>query len=1282
MFKAFKEKVSNEYEKAKVNIQTQAQNLIVNNGTISNIANTINDNKLLGELSRSGSKNDMTTLGESSKNDSVKSEGDLHYSEPGFSLVDLDEETTQTPSHPPPAQVNTSTPTPSKVHSSADSDSFFRTNFFTSMVSNLVPQSDIESEYESESSSGRNLEYVSKEQLIELCIKLKDRGRKYKERWGEVVKAYRGTIEERDKLKNVLGETQDRALRRVNELKEQCQLEQEAKRHLEENLQVLIEERDEEIKVLKTKIELINTSGDSSSELIDLSAGEGTEEQSQKIANLEALLAKCNESLKSHKEKLDVITKEYEEIVPFKAQAEKLEKEVEYFKKLKESASASFAEAKQKLHDELESRSIIIKELKDQNEKGKIEVKKLANEMKAKNEMIKGLNEKVTKIESTVESEKSTLMEELSRGKVAAINLLREEYEKRIQASDSEWEEKLKAVTEQNQQLSQKLLTAEHSTNDEQSEHLQEQLNQQIAEAKAETVQLETQLTEVNDKLTSALEQLNANQLNYQAELETLHEEISKANQSAEEYRTKVAELSEQLTELNGLREKLQSTEQLLAEKELHRQEIGSEMEAVRNQLEERVQLIEKLTQEATTAEARVSELMVQLQQFEEQQRQQQQQQQQSSEQSTPVESELLQEMESRIETLKEKNRQKIGKIGELEKTLAAKDSEIVELISARSKLEQEVSALKERMQSESSSVEATVTQLRADLEKSEKVLEVTKNLMNKLKEDNSTLQKEATELRKQCTELSEEKSRLVTELENLNEKLTTSKQKAAESDRQNSVYLEEITKIKSNAKEILESKQKLKEKLTSSEKRVASLKKEVQEATEKSKQLTQQIGELTASSSGQEQERAQMEQAVQKLKTKLAEKEAEVVQWRQKAAELEQAAESSNSSQNDLMSEMEASLRTTNERCIELEEKLKMRTGEEQNLRTEIIALEERLKLTSKGEKELREDLRISGDVNNSLKEQVHKYLSEINDLKGEIEAIKGKHELAVDKLYKQLEVRESQLDESLMNANSQYNSTAQDLLKSKADVARLSKQLEELTAANRDLEAKLLGAQENSEAHQRKTIEQYEMQLEAMQAKLEQEKQALAEKMDQFDTVESRRIAEHKDLVARMETEIQEKGTALEEVHEYYQQRLKAKDGELKHLHEQLTSTDKSNYQINALQNSVLQYHEENARLKEQLSAFRQHQNPSTVDNGHKGTTNQQQSDMENCALLGLHLPQPTEYEYLRNILFEFMIGREPVTLAKVIAAVMRFSNDQTDQIVKKQEALQSHLKFNKPA
>ena len=50
--------------------------------------------------------------------------------------------------------------------------------------------------------------------------------------------------------------------------------------------------------------------------------------------------------------------------------------------------------------------------------------------------------------------------------------------------------------------------------------------------------------------------------------------------------------------------------------------------------------------------------------------------------------------------------------------------------------------------------------------------------------------------------------------------------------------------------------------------------------------------------------------------------------------------------------------------------------------------------------------------------------------------------------------------------------------------------------------------------------------------------------------------------------------------------------------------------------------------------------------------GKTN---SDLENCAILGLHLPQPTEYEYLRNILFEFMMGREPVVRASTNDAAM---------------------------
>ena len=53
---------------------------------------------------------------------------------------------------------------------------------------------------------------------------------------------------------HVLVETQDRSLRRISELREQCALEQQAKAHLEENLRSDLEEKDNLIAVLNTKV--------------------------------------------------------------------------------------------------------------------------------------------------------------------------------------------------------------------------------------------------------------------------------------------------------------------------------------------------------------------------------------------------------------------------------------------------------------------------------------------------------------------------------------------------------------------------------------------------------------------------------------------------------------------------------------------------------------------------------------------------------------------------------------------------------------------------------------------------------------------------------------------------------------------------------------------------------------------------------------------------------------------------------------------------------------------
>lgn len=68
-------------------------------------------------------------------------------------------------------------------------------------------------------------------------------------------------------------ESQDKALRRMAELREQCQLEQKAKAHLEESLRNDVEERDHIIDTLKTKISLLS-SGEENMQLIDFGSNQ------------------------------------------------------------------------------------------------------------------------------------------------------------------------------------------------------------------------------------------------------------------------------------------------------------------------------------------------------------------------------------------------------------------------------------------------------------------------------------------------------------------------------------------------------------------------------------------------------------------------------------------------------------------------------------------------------------------------------------------------------------------------------------------------------------------------------------------------------------------------------------------------------------------------------------------------------------------------------------------------------------------------------------------------
>lgn len=53
---------------------------------------------------------------------------------------------------------------------------------------------------------------------------------------------------------------------------------------------------------------------------------------------------------------------------------------------------------------------------------------------------------------------------------------------------------------------------------------------------------------------------------------------------------------------------------------------------------------------------------------------------------------------------------------------------------------------------------------------------------------------------------------------------------------------------------------------------------------------------------------------------------------------------------------------------------------------------------------------------------------------------------------------------------------------------------------------------------------------------------------------------------------------------------------------------------------------------------------------------------------------LENDTEHEYLRNILYEYMMGKEQLVLAKVLSAIVKFNEEQTHSVLEKEQQRQT--------
>lgn len=202
------------------------------------------------------------------------------------------------------------------------------------------------------------------------------------------------------KARQVLVETQDKALRRISELREQCQLEQQAKAHLEQALRLEMDDMQCVVKTLKTKLELLGENPDNV--LNGSSTSSSLKEEEPSLINLSSDADTSNE----HIELINRLEMELKEV---RQQLENSQKDLAEIKKQEDESNISMAQNKQMIHSELETKESEVKKLRDMIAEFEVNQMVTSQEMKSIKET---LNQKTQELEG-VFSDKLKLEERL-----------------------------------------------------------------------------------------------------------------------------------------------------------------------------------------------------------------------------------------------------------------------------------------------------------------------------------------------------------------------------------------------------------------------------------------------------------------------------------------------------------------------------------------------------------------------------------------------------------------------------------------------------------------------------------------------------------------------------------------------------------------------------------------------------------------------------------------------------------------------------------------------------
>uniref|UniRef100_A0A0K2UYC5 GRIP domain-containing protein n=1 Tax=Lepeophtheirus salmonis TaxID=72036 RepID=A0A0K2UYC5_LEPSM len=1196
-------------------------------------------------------------------------------------------------------------------------------------LSSPPPNLDMESSATEAESSIASESAVSKEQLYSMLSRSRSRYHKYKSRYAVVVKAYQDLNAENQKISNVMHQTQDKALRRISELREQCQLSQKAKQHLEEELRGDMEEKEHIIKTLETKVALlksgaeINKNGEDGETLVIVDMDEDKHNPVQqekmvhleeKVKRLENLLTKCKESITANKQKITALVEVKESL------SKQLSEKTNEYNAIRSTYQEEASKLKEERDEALKSFENL--RTKDQNEELQIaeskmmvhqrELKIIEDEMKTKliekeDENRLALEEKELRIKSmiTADEKKSELLRNLETNlklmnknkgsKEKEIDILRKEVSSLRTNKMSNNEESLKVEMKE---LESQIEDGKASIEEFKKEKINllsqiEDGKASIEEFKKEKINLLSQI-DSKEAIIRGLEEDNRNPQD-SLERRYYNESLPDMIQAKEDEINRLKDESK--LEINVLTEELDKLK--LENADLNKKFQGESPSLLA--LEEKKQEVIKLETELGNLLVAKQELEGSFNQY-------------KKEQEIEIESvkrqhqtELMEAVSKKEEMIKAISLESSNEIEKLKKELhEVKTNAEANLENLKSIHESLIQKIENNYATSTSEIENK--HLKEIENMNSRISELREGKNVEFQEKNTKLQKDLSSLENQFKLVSDELSETIRQKnqvqKNLEEKLQEIDRMKDKNRKDFENSINEFEKENATLREREKSQKDLQAQMITYQKELQGQIKRLEdrdeekdiiiydlradsankslEITKNAEKFDQQITDLKQDLEmkirlERERENAHTElkrQSIEyqkKLQEQLQEKENMLSVTKAEIDCLEGKLFNLNNLHSREVDRLSNSISELSQTIKELEEHRDYHAdfqektlNESDKLNAHLATLNENLKMQEKEICILKESER---SLTSLLKEKESKDCDECSSLRSDLKSINNEMQSLLNE-EKNLREKVEEHDSTLKELNSSNKNLEEDLINKNNDIEILQ---EKETELRENLNNQVLLLEEKESSINKLTEERNSLK-DKLQSIVEDHKKSLT--INDLQTQLGSDISinqlknKHDEEIVELTRRQQERISEIEGTYEFEKNNYETHIGELNDKIHKLQEENASNswggwdHEPIDLQNHVQLNQNEEERIEEHSIATLKISN-----NNINSRTN---------SSFGCNLEEAAEFEYLKNILYQYMLGKEPITLAKVLATVVKFSPEQIDKIMIHEEQKKSLL------